>query len=136
MGLSIYEWRDTDLLRKLIQEGGYATTLELAEALAMDDVSGHRSVGSRFARMRSFGIVSFDDKTRVWSITDASERIMEAQARAAVQRKIAAIPDEAMVEVMADAMTRRRLGDPVLADMLRREAQYGMGELKRIRYGH
>jgi hypothetical protein len=133
MGLRVIDYRDTDLLRKLVDEGGHATTIELAEALAMDDLDGHRSVGIRFSWMQRFGMVKLDEKTRVWMITDAAERILEAQSRAAVQRTIKAIPEEAIVEVVADAMTRRRLGDPVLADMLRREAQFGMSAMRRMR---
>ena len=132
MGLRNDEYRDTDLLAKLVAEGPMSS-LELAESLAMDDIPGHRSVGSRFARMRSFGMVSFDEKTRIWMITDNAERVLEAQRKSATQRKIAAIPDDALVEVVSDAMTRRRLGDPVLAEMLRRETQFGMAHMKRWR---
>ena len=52
-------------------------------------------------------------------------RVVESKIRSAMQRDLLEIPDEQMIEVMSHVTTRWRLGDPMIAHMLRREFLFG-----------
>jgi hypothetical protein len=75
--------------------------------------------------MRRFGMLDFDPQTRGWRLTRGGERVVEARLRAAAARTIDAVPDEQMVDVMSHVTARYRLGDPMMAAMLRREFVFG-----------
>jgi hypothetical protein len=122
MSLSVYDFRDIDLLAKLSGLGS-ATAAELAEEIGMDD--GAHAVGSRFAWMRRFGMLDYSDKTKFWTPTHGAARVLESNLRAATMGGLRDAPDEALVEVMAHVTSRWRTGDPMIATMLRREFQFG-----------
>lgn len=128
MSLSVYDFRDMDLMLKLVE--GSATAKELADEMGMGE-DGTRNVGIRFAWMRRFGMLVLDEKSRHWSLSDGGARVAQAQIRAAARNSIEKIPDEEMVEVMAHVTSRYRLGDPMTAAMLRREFQYGTSPRRR-----
>jgi hypothetical protein len=124
--LTLYDFRDLDLMLKLDGIGdddGWATTQELAEALGMGDDT--RAVGMRCAWMRRYGVFDFDEQKKLWRLSSGGERVTKAKLRAAATNQIDKVPDEAMVDVMAHVTTRYRLGDPMLATMLRREFLFG-----------
>ena len=130
--LTLYDFRDLDLMMSLEETGGAsgATTSEFAEALGMsDDV---RSVGRRAAWMRKFGIFDFDEERRLWTLSDAGERVVRAKLRAATAKTVDAVPDESMVDVMAHVTSRYRQGDQMLATMLRREFMFGTSPRSRV----
>ena len=125
MTLSNADVRDIDLMLKLAEGGAMGqTSHEMTEALGMTD-EGAQSVGVRFSWMRRFGMLDYDDKTGLWALTEGGYRVVEARLRAAAARTIDAIPDESMVDVMAHVTTRYRLGDPMIAHLLRREFVFG-----------
>jgi hypothetical protein len=123
--LTLYDFRDLDLMLKLEEASGAegATTQELADALGMDDDS--HAVGTRSAWMRRYGFFDFDEEKRLWTLSAGGKRIAQAKLRAAAANKIDAVPDEALVGVMAHVTSRYRLGDPMMATMLRREFAFG-----------
>jgi hypothetical protein len=75
--------------------------------------------------MRRYGMVAFDEKERLWSLSSPGERVTRAHIRAPALRSLEALPDETMVEVMAQVTSRYQRGEPMLANMLRREFLYG-----------
>ena len=123
MTLTVYDIRDLDLMMKLAEQGSGATSKELASELGMDDNGQH--VGTRLAWMRRFGMLDFNEKLRVWSLSPGGGRVVESKLRAATRERIEAIPDEQIIEVMAHVTTRYRHGDDMTAAMLRREFQFG-----------
>jgi DNA-binding IclR family transcriptional regulator len=133
MGLSIYDFRDTDLMVKIAEEQGAegVDAHALADALGMGK-SGVQSVGIRLAWMKRFGMVAYDDKQHLWRLTDGAGRVIESHARAAAIRQIEEVPDESIVEVMSHVTARYRLGDPMVASLLRREFQYGTSPRSRV----
>lgn len=124
--LSVYDFRDTDLMAKVAENGASGvSSKEIAESLGFKEDDGTQSVGMRFAWMKKFGMLEYDAETKLWMLTAGGERVIESHIRAAATRTIEAVPDESMVEVMAHVTSRYRLGDPMIATLLRREFQYG-----------
>jgi hypothetical protein len=125
MSLSIYDFRDTDLLVKLASLGASgASAHDMADEIGLGE-DGYRNVGMRFAWMKRYGMVAYDEDKHLWTVTDGAERVIESHARAAAIKTIEKVPDESMVEIMSHVTSRYRLGDPMIADLLRREFQYG-----------
>lgn len=118
---TLYDFRDLDLMVK-IADGGSLTSLELAERVGLTEA---QPMAQRLSWMRRFGMVDRDEQTGAWSLARGGQNVVNARLRAAQARAIDAIPDEAMVEVMAHVATRYRFGDAILATMLRREFLYG-----------
>lgn len=127
--VSIYDYKDTDLMAHLASTSTDGmSSHEIAQEMGLvknEEDDGAQSVGVRLSWMRRFGMVAFDGERKLWTLTDGAERVMEAQKIAAMTRTIEAVPDESMVEVMAHVTSRYRLGDPMMAALLRREFQYG-----------
>ena len=124
MSLRLYDMRDLDLMFKLREVGGI-TSKELAEELGLAGDNAHSQVGVRMSWMRRFGMVDFSPKGRTWSLSHGGGRVVESKIRAAMQQELLEIPDEQMIEVMSHVTTRWRLGDPMVAAMLRREFLFG-----------
>ena len=123
--LTLYDFRDVDLMHKVAAEGGAqgVTSKELAEALGMaDDV---QAVAVRSSWMHRFGFFDFDEERRLWRLSDGGERIVESDRRASTIDRLAKVPDEQLVDVMAHVTSRYRHGDPLTATLLRREFAYG-----------
>ena len=120
--LRLTDFRDLDLMMAVAGNGGI-TSQELADKLGMEGALQHVSV--RCSWMRRFGIFDRDEVTGAWFLTDGGQRVLDAKVRAAQASSLEKVPDEAMVEVMAHVTSRYRLGDPVVATLLRREFQYG-----------
>lgn len=123
---TLYDFRDLDLMLKIEDAGdndGWVETADLASSLGFGDDLG--PVGQRLSWMRRYGMLDRDDKLHTWRLTDGGLRVIEARLRAAQARTIEALPDEAMIEVMANVTSRYHLGSPLIASMLRREFLYG-----------
>ena len=123
---TLYDFRDLDLMLKVEAEAdpeGWVEVAAMADALGFGDDT--RPVSSRFSWMRRYGMLEYDEKTKMWRLTTGGQRVTHARLRAAHARTIEALPDEAMVEVMANVTTRYWRGDPLTAHMLRREFLYG-----------
>lgn len=118
---TLYDFRDMDILVKLADAGG-ATSAEVADMIGLGDAV---PMARRLAWMRHFGMLERDDEDGVWNLAPGGRRVVQARLKAAQTRTIEAIPDEALVDVMAHVTTRYRLGDPVMATLLRREFAYG-----------
>lgn len=129
--LTLYDFRDADLMHKLAQEGGAdgLTSAEIAEALGLDD--GARAAGMRSAWMKRYGFFDFDSKRKLWRLSRAGERIVEADVQASTIDALAAVDEEALVGVMAHVTSRYRHADPVTATLLRREFMYGTAPRRR-----
>jgi hypothetical protein len=126
------------LLLKIADEGdneGWVETRQLASALGAPDEEKINGVGVRLGWMRRFGMLEHDDKTKMWRLSPGGDRVTQARLKAAKARTIEAVPDEALIDVMAHVTTRYRLGDPILATMLRREFQFGTDPRSRA-YGN
>ena len=137
MRLSLYDFRDLDLMLKIADEGddeGWVETRQLASALGAGDDERIGGVSVRLAWMRRFGMLEFDPDKRMWRLSPGGERVAKARLKAAKASAIETIPDEALIDVMAHVTTRYRLGDPVMATMLRREFKFGTDPHSRI-YG-
>lgn len=127
-GASLYEFRDLDLLHKLLDEGdnqGWVETAHLARALGLTD-EGVQSVAVRLSWMVRYRILERNpDQSGVWRVAPAGLRIVRARVKAATERDLDQMPAEQMVEVMAHVAGRYFQADPVTATMLRREFMYG-----------
>jgi hypothetical protein len=130
---SLYDFRDLDLLVKLEREAdaeGWIEAEYLAEAMGMSLNGGgllHTGLPSRLTWMRRYGMLDYDEKKRMWRLTGGAQRVIEARLRSATKKQLEALPDESMIEVMANVHHRYRHGDPMMAAMLRREFRYGTG---------
>jgi len=116
------EFRDFDLMLKL-KEAGPIPSKELAHELGADELGSH--LGRRLGWMRRYGMLDRDPKTKLWTLTEAGGRVVWARKRASLMRELEALPAEELIEVMAAVTARYRLGDPMIADMLRREFIFG-----------
>ena len=124
--MTMYEVRDLDLMLRIRDEAndvGEITAQELADALGLSDDT--RNVAIRLAWMKRYGMLTFNEERRGWSLAKGGERVIAAKAKAAVAERIDNVPDEQLVDVMAHVTTRYRYGDPVIATLLRREFAYG-----------
>jgi hypothetical protein len=123
----MYDFRDLDLMLKIVDKGdsdGWVETADLASALGFPD-DDLRPVGIRLAWMHRYGMLDHSDRDRAWRLSAGGERVVEARLRAAQARALDALPDEALIDVMANVVTHRRLGNPMVANMLRREFMFG-----------
>lgn len=118
---SVYDFRDTDLMMKLKDLDG-ASAADLADEVGMDGYT--QAIGVRLGWMKRYGMVE-QDKTGIWLLSPGGTRVIESHLRAAMKQVIEKVPDESMIEVMSHITGRYRLGDPMVAQMLRREFQYG-----------
>jgi hypothetical protein len=75
--------------------------------------------------MRRYGMVAYDDKDHLWSLTKGGLRVTEAHLRAPELRVVETMPDEKMIEVMAHVTSRFMRGETMLGHMLRREFAFG-----------
>jgi hypothetical protein len=122
---SLYDFRDLDLLLTIEDRAdneGWASTADLASSVGFGD--NLLPLSRRLAWMRKYGMLEFRDKERLWRLTDSAIRVVEAKTAAAT-KSIERLPDEALVEVMADVTARYWRGSPMVATMLRREFMYG-----------
>ena len=124
MSFRVYDFRDTDIMARLLELGSIPAADLAAELGANGDKQGNQ-IGSRLTWMKRYGMVGFDPKDRTWRISDGGERVLASRRKAAALKAIEALPKEELVEVMAHITSVYRLGDPLLAAMLRREFQYG-----------
>jgi hypothetical protein len=124
MSFRVYDFRDTDIMARLLELGSLPAADLASEMGANGDKQGHM-IGSRLAWMKRYGMVGFDPKDRTWRVSEGGERVLESRRVAAAKKAIEALPREELVEVMAHITSVYRLGDPMLAAMLRREFQYG-----------
>jgi len=121
MSVTLYDFRDLDLLLRLFDDGGMTST-QMAESLGVKD---NRAAGMRLAWMRRFGMVDLDEASGAWSVSPGGKRVIQSKLRANQIAVIEKFPDEAMVEAMAQVTSRYHRGEPMLAHMLRREFLYG-----------
>jgi hypothetical protein len=120
----VIDFRDTDIMSKLDQLGTISS-VELASELGASKDEGAKAIGRRLGWMRRYGMVELDPEKRVWTISPGGTRVLESRRVAAAKKAIEKLPREELVEVMAHITSVYRLGDPMLAAMLRREFQYG-----------
>lgn len=123
---SLYDFRDLDLMLTIedrADDEGWAATNDLASSLGFGD--NLLPLSSRLNWMRRYGMLEFKPKDRVWRLTDGGLRVVQARLKAAQSRTLEALPEEAMVEVMANVTSRFHHGSPMIANMLRREFLYG-----------
>ena len=124
MSYRLTDFRDTDIMLKLSELGSIsAVDLQAELGAAKDDKA--TPIGRRLGWMRRYGMVDLDPKGRTWSLTQGGARVMESRRVSAAKKAIDALPQEELIEVMAHITSVYRLGDPMLAAMLRREFQYG-----------
>ena len=123
---SLYDFRDRDILFRLDEAttNGGVPSSEIADLLGFEE-GKIQPVGMRLAWMRRYGMVLFDEESRLWSLSPGGQRVVRAHLRAPELRVVEKLPDESMVEVMAQITSRYQRGEPMLAHMLRREFLYG-----------
>jgi len=121
---TVHDFRDLDLMLKIAAEGGEAETWELTEAMGFGE-QDRQGLAVRLTWMGRYGMVKRDPKTGLWSLTASGERVTEARVNAATRSRLESLNDENMVDVMAHVTSRYRHGDPMLADLLRREFIFG-----------
>ena len=127
MTATLYDFRDLDLMMRIADDAEKRiTSKDLAESIGLDaEDGGTQAVGIRLSWMKRYGFVEYHSNEKDWTLSQGGRRITEAHLRAAQVKAIEAVPDEAMVEVMSHVTSRYRLGDPVIASLLRREFLFG-----------
>ena len=123
----MYDLRDLDIMFKLADlntHEGYETG-DIAESLGFPAEEGRRHVGIRLAWMRRYGMIAFDDQHKLWSLSKGGKRVVQAHELAPTLRALESLPDEAMIDAMAQITSRFQRGDSMLGNMLRREFRYG-----------
>lgn len=124
----LYDFRDLDLMVRFAEgdDVGRLSSHDLAQLVGLEsDNGGAQAIGIRLAWMKRYGFVVYDQKEHLWALSSAGQRVTNAHLRASTQKTIEAVPDESLVEVMAHVTSRFRLGDPVNAQLLRREFMFG-----------
>jgi hypothetical protein len=123
---TLYDFRDLDIMFKIADNtnGNGLTSGDVAELLGFD-AEDARPVGIRLAWMRRYGMVAFDEDNRLWKLLRSGSRVTEAHLRAPQLRVVEQLPDETMIEVMAQITSRFQRGEPMLGHMMRREFMYG-----------
>jgi hypothetical protein len=131
--LTVFDYKDTDLMA-LVESAGESgiTAADLAAEMSYNGNDAHRAIGMRFAWMKKYGMLNYDEKGHLWTLTDGGARVMESHRVAAFTKVLKAIPEEAVIEHMAHITSVYRLGDPMIAAMLRREFQYGTNPRSRV----
>lgn len=123
---TLYDFRDLDLMLKIEAEAdpeGWIETAALAASLGFaEDI---RPIGTRLGWMKHFGMLDRHKDQPAWRVTDGGLRVIQARLKAAQSRTIEQLPDEAMIEVMANVTSRYHHASPMTATMLRREFLYG-----------
>lgn len=135
MGFNLYEFRDLDIMLKLAEEGdeeGWVETRSIASSLGIPEDDKINGMGGRLAWMRRYGMLDYDEQRKLWRLSRSGQRVTESKLRAAAATTIDKVPDDQLVDVMAHVTTRFRLGDPVMAHLLRREFAYGTSPRSRI----
>jgi DNA-binding IclR family transcriptional regulator len=125
MPLSVFEFRDLDLMVKLAQEGdaeGWVDGVAFAEALGFEKGT---KTASRLSWMRRYGMLEYDEETHMWRLSPGGIRVANAHLKSGQVGALEKIPDESMVEVMSHVTSRWRHGDPLTAHLLRREFLFG-----------
>jgi len=117
------EFRDLDLMLAVEKDGGL-TSHGLSEALGLGG-AGVQGAAVRAAWMRRFGMFDFDEQAKCWILTPSGQRVVKAKRQAAALGAVERVPDESMVDVMSHVTARYRLGDPMMANLLRREFLFG-----------
>jgi hypothetical protein len=125
---TLYDFRDLDLMLRIDEEvnghqPGIASS-DLADSLGFEE-GDNRAVGIRLAWMRRYGMVAYDEREKLWSLSPGGRRVTQAHLRAPALRVVESMPDEAAVEMMAHVVSRYQRGDAMIAHMLRREFLYG-----------
>ena len=125
---SMYDFRDLDLMLTLEERAddeGWSPTHDLASSFGFGDEL--QALGIRLGWMKHYGMVERKPSKgeSFWRLTDGGLRVIEARLRAAQSRTIEALPNESMVEVMANIAGRYHHADPMTAALLRREFMYG-----------
>jgi hypothetical protein len=125
---TLYDFRDLDLMLHLRDAvNGSKSGIpshELAQMLGFDE-GDSRAVGIRLAWMRRYGMVAYDDRDKLWTLSRGGDRVTQAHLRAPALRAVEQMPDEAAVELMAHVTSRYQRGDSLIAHMLRREFLFG-----------
>lgn len=123
---TLYDFRDIDLMLRIAdQTDQVVESAELADAVGLGENGGTQAMGRRLSWMKRYGFVTYSEKEHRWALSAAGQRITAAHLRAAQTKALEDVPDEAMVEVMSHVTSRYRLGDPVVAQLLRREFLFG-----------
>lgn len=124
--LTLYDFRDLDLMLKIEaerDEDGWVEATHIARAIGFEE--DVMPVSARFNWMKRYGMLEYDSARKLWRLTAGGHRVTEAKLKASQAKTIEALPDEAMVEVMANVTTRYWRGDPMTAALLRREFLFG-----------
>jgi len=124
---TLYDFRDLDIMYRLAElaDSKGVGSQELAETFGFDPEDGARPLGIRLAWMRRYGMVAYDDGSKLWRLSRSGERVTNAQLLAPELKVVDEMPDEKMVEVMAHVTSRFQRGEPMVGHMLRREFLFG-----------
>lgn len=127
---SLYDFRDLDLMLAMAERGddeGWCETYDLASSFGFGDHL--QPLGIRLSWMKRYGMVDHREAksglTSAWRLSAGGWRVIDAKLKATQRNALEKIPDEAMVDVMADITARFHRGDAMLATMLRREFAFG-----------
>jgi len=133
MPFSVTDFRDIDLMMRLGEEGSDGIKAkDLVGLLGGMKDEDARHIGSRLAWMHRYGMLDFDPKRKLWSLSGSGGRVVDSKILAAQRVQIEAVPDESLVEVMAHITTRFRHGDAMTAHLLRREFAFGTSPKRRF----
>lgn len=123
---SLYDFRDMDLLHLLAERGDEEGWVEIADAASSlgfgEDL---RPVAMRFAWMRKYGMLDYDERHKLWRLSPGGERVLEAKLRASQSTSLEKLPEEKLVHVMHSVTTHYQHASPMVADLLRREFLFG-----------
>jgi hypothetical protein len=127
----MYDFRDLDIMLKVEAEAdddGWVDTEHLARALGFGD--DKVPIAQRLSWMKRLGMIEQRPnqpahRQKSWGLSDSGLRIVRAKVKASQFRTLEALPDAAMIEVMANVTARYHFASPVTAAMLRREFAFG-----------
>lgn len=128
MGLTLYEFKDRELLLRLDEEqqyegdaSGWTDLRELAKAIGFDDAG---ALGSRMGWMRRYGFAMRKaGGPPLWRLTEIGRELAYGELRAAQQRTLDGMGEAQMLALMRAVSSKWKGYEGATSDAMRREWQ-------------
>ena len=141
MSLTIEHFSDRELINLVIDhaaDDGWVNTVDLAEilGLAVNGSKGAVSIGLRFSYLKRIGMMEREERLaegetlKRWRLTQLGEQYGRGHLRAAAQKQLDKLDDQALLEVTTFLTDRYRQIGGGGATLMRREWRYGTSKLR------
>ena len=133
--LTIVDMSDLALLHILDEhegDDGWADSKEIAQALNLDTTHPASNVGSRFAWLKTVGVVETQGNRR-WRMTGPGRKLFEASLTKREQSTLEEVQEERMLAVTEFISTQLPSLPEAQRHLMRRQWQYGLAQMVGVR---